>query len=163
MEARAYLDTCIVSGLVKDDLAKPEAEALQRILVARKRGAVSITTSAVTHDELSSIPEEHRAPHELLYNLLDDVPAAPTHRTDSGLTLMGVGGGRREDPLLTQLRAILADEGDAQHVFQAARNGVEFLITADVRSFARHSEQLQELCGVRVVLPSQFVAIHSLP
>ena len=152
----AYLDTCIVSGLAKDDLAPADASALLRILEARKAGRVELVTSDVAKAEITRIPEVDRKRHTVIYNLLGDVPAVATHRTDSGLMLMGVGGGRREDPLFTELKKLLPDAGDAEHAFQAAKNSVAFLITVDRRSFLNHSAAVAKLCGVQLITPVEF-------
>jgi len=160
MPIKAYLDTCIVSGLVKGDLNKADEAALVCILQAGKAGVLELVTSDVTATELSQIPAEHRLPHEAIYYLLADVRCAKTHRTDSGLMLMGVGGGRREDPLLAELRNLLPDDGDANHVFQAACNSVSALITVDRKSFLSRAEQIVRICGVRVVTPGDFVREH---
>jgi hypothetical protein len=92
----------------------------------------------------------------MIYNLLNDVPAAVTHHTDSGLLLMGVGGGQREDPLFTALKAVLADAADAEHVFQAAKNNVRLFITADRRTMVRHATSVKHLCGVKILTPTEF-------
>lgn len=151
----AYLDTCVVSGLAKSDLPKDDLRALRRILEARKRGQVEVVTSPVTKKEINQIPDHHRSSHEILYNLLQDVPEAKTHRT-SGLSLVGVGGGPRQDPLLTALKGVLPDPSDAEHVFQATRNDVQYFITTDVRTLVRHTEAIQSLCGIKIVTPVQF-------
>jgi hypothetical protein len=155
----AYLDTCIVSGLAKGDLTKSELDALVRILEARKRNRVNLVTSEVTKGEIAQIPEQHRRVHQVVYGLLDDVPAAVTHHKDSGLTLLGVGGGQREDPLFAKLKALLPDVADAEHVFQAAKNGVEHFVTVDKRSLVRNADAVEAECGVKVVTPEVFVEI----
>lgn len=152
----AYLDTCIVSGLAREDLPPSETAALLRILRSRKRGELAVVTSAVARNEIERVPDHHRTRHEVIYTLLADVPAAATHRTDSGLALLGVGGGRREDPLFSALKGILPDAADAEHVFQAAKNNVPFFITADVRTILRHAIAVEQSCGVKVLLPTQF-------
>jgi hypothetical protein len=68
--------------------------------------------------------------------------------------LIGVGGGRREDPLFTQLRTVLPDIADAEHTFQAARNSVEFLVTVDKNSFIKHAQAVKAIAGIQLVLPS---------
>lgn len=156
MRQTAYLDTCIVSGLAREDLNASETAALLRILQARKRGEVAIVTSEVARNEIAQVPDPHRARHEMIYNLLNDVPAAATHRTEAGLLLMGVGGGRREDPLFTALKAALPDAVDAEHVFQAAKNNVHFFITADRRTMVRHATPVEQLCGVKILTPIEF-------
>jgi len=59
---KGYLDTCIVSGLVKNDLGAEQESALRRILEARDRGVIEIVTSEVTKAEIDRIHPQHRAP-----------------------------------------------------------------------------------------------------
>jgi|SRR6266508_1199113 len=75
---------------------------------------------------------------------------------DPGLILMGVGGSRRQDRLFISLRSLLPNVEDAMHVFQAAKNGVGFLITADHRTLVRFSADIERLCGVIVRSPVAF-------
>src|ERR1700693_2025590 len=82
---KAYLDTCIVSGLAKCDIAEAEVSALLRILDARTAGRVELLTSAVVNAEISRIPAPHRTAHAAIYKLLADVPTAPTHLTNPRL------------------------------------------------------------------------------
>jgi hypothetical protein len=152
----AYLDTCIISGLARRDLSAQELAALERILAAHKRGEVSLVTSQIAKTEIERVPQAHRSPHEVIYYLLADVPAARFWRTDPGLMLMNVGGGRRQDRLFISLSRLLPDAEDAMHVFQAAKNGVGFLITTDHRTLIRFSGDIERLCGVRVLCPMAF-------
>jgi hypothetical protein len=152
-----YLDTCLVSGIAKQDLRPVELDALHKLLVLRKGGEISLVTSHVTKEEIERLPATARGLHEGIYGLLDDVPEAQEFRTDSGLTLMGVGGGTREDPLLASIKAVLPDPDDARHVFQAARNAVDYFITDDQRTILRHADAIHERCQLAVVLPSQLV------
>lgn len=66
---RAYLDTCIVSGLAKGDLTAENEAALLQILQARKNGSVELFTSEVARDEISKIPIEYRTIHSIIYAL----------------------------------------------------------------------------------------------
>jgi hypothetical protein len=77
---RAYLDTCIVSGLAKGDLGPDEAAALLRILEARNTRTVELVTSNIANGEISRIPEAHWTLHVVIYNLLAD--GRPRHRTE---------------------------------------------------------------------------------
>jgi hypothetical protein len=151
----AYLDTCIVSGLAKGDLGQPDVDALVKILRAHKQGLIRLVASQVVRRELEAIPASYRASHEVIYSLLTDVPTVPTHSTDSGLTLCGVGGGSVEDPVFTAIKSILPDVPDAEHVFQACKAGARYLITADRRSLTKHSASIEASCGVKVVAPTE--------
>jgi len=157
----AYLDTCIVSGLAKEDLSPDELEALRRILEERKQGNVSLVTSQVAKEEIERIPEEHRSKHEIIYNLLSDVPVARAFRTDPSLPLMGVGGGVRLHPILAKLNALLPDEADARHIYQAARNSVQYFVTTDARTILAHWERIEDICQVKALSPQEFVKIIS--
>jgi hypothetical protein len=152
----AYLDTCIISGLARRDLPEQDLTALGHILAARKRGEVSLVTSHIAKTEIDRVPQARRSPNKVIYHLLTDVPAARFWRIDTGLMLMGVGGGRRQDPLFISLRKLLPDAEDAMHVFQAAKNRVGFLITTDRRTLLRFSGDVEQLCGIIVLSPTAF-------
>jgi hypothetical protein len=155
--ARAYLDTSIVSGLAKKDLSAEDLTAIRRILEMRKAGTVDLVTSQVVKREIERIPEHYRQRHADTYNLLADVPESRTYGVTSGLGPIGVPMSRhREDPLFTELRSVLPDSPDAEYVFQAAKNDVAFLITADVDTMIRHTKAVAKVCQVRLVTPTQF-------
>ena len=153
----AYVDTCVISGLHKFDLAEPDESALLQILQCMKAGQVSLVTSEVAAKELQGVSTIARKGHEVIYGLLADVPIARTAYTDSGLTLMGVGGGSRLDPLYAQLEKLLPDKADAEHAFQAAKNSVEYLITVDRKSFLAHASAVEALTGVKLRTPPEFL------
>lgn len=150
----AYLDTSIISGFAKQDLKRPELNALFDLLGQFKSGAVQIVTSKVAHDELLQNQGDARY-HEALYNLLIDVPLA-AENDPSGMMLMGVGGG--EDALFTKLKALLPDLEDARHIYQASKNDAGYFVTADEKTILRHAQEIDELCGIKARSPSQVVA-----
>jgi hypothetical protein len=153
----AYLDTCIVSGLAKEDLKPEEQNALQDLLTKYKKGEIGLLTSEITREELRKIPNDYRILHEVIYNLLKDVPISQTHRTDPGLTLMGVGGGTREDPIFTKLKKILPGEDDARHLFQAAKNKVIYFLTTDSRTILKFKKEIEDITGVKAVTPLELL------
>jgi hypothetical protein len=125
-------------------------------LNARKHGEVSLVTSHITKAEIDRVPQAYRPPHEVIYNLLADVPLARFWRVDLGLTLMNIGGGRRQDRLFISLQRLLPDAEDAKHVFQAAKNNVGFLITTDHPTLIRFASAIEQLCGVIMLSPVAF-------
>ncbi len=158
----AYLDTCIVSGLAKQDLGSDELAALRKILKAWDRGKISLVTSSVAQEEIEKIPKEHRIEHETIYNLLSEVPVARTFKTTPGrLLLLGVGGGptRRTDPMFAELSCLLPDEADARHLFQAAKNMVHYFLTTDARTILSYHRQIEDICGVKVLSPQEFLTV----
>ena len=156
-KVKAYLDTCVVSGLAKAYIGTADIAALQRILEAREVGALDLVTSELTQQELNHIPAKYRLPHSTIYSLLTHVPLAPEHRLLPPFTPAPMF--RREDALLTSLSAILPDAKDAAHAFQAVKNSADFLITVDYRTFRSHAAEVERLCGLRIVGPSEVVQL----
>ncbi|MBW1682874.1 MAG: hypothetical protein JRJ83_15870 [Deltaproteobacteria bacterium] len=161
----AYLDTCIVSGLAKEDLDPAQLVALLKILEERKHGRVLLVTSPVAKEEIDRIPEEYRTKHEVIYNLLSDVPLArPFQIYSRGLMGMGMGmhtgaGIKRLHPMLGKLTTLLPDEDDARHLYQAARNGVQYFLTADAHTILSYRERIGDICNVKAVTPMEFLEV----
>jgi hypothetical protein len=156
---RVYVDTCIVSGLAKKDLSQADINALMEVLPKHKNNIISFVTSQVTKEEIDRIPKKYRLEHEVIYNLLSDLPVVRAFRTDPGLMLMGVGTGRRLHPMLVKLNTLLADEADARHLYQAARNGVRYFITTDAHTILCRRTEIEEISQVIVVSPTDFLSI----
>lgn len=156
---KAYLDTCIVSGLAKEDLPQSEQAALLDVLRFHKAEIVQLVTSSLVKDEIDNIPRKHRARHEVIYNLLANIPISRVSWTNSGLTLTGAGGGRRVDPLYAELKAWLPDEFDVLHVFQAIKSTANYFVTTDNRTILRHGEVLKTNYGIQTTLPSELARI----
>ncbi len=156
----AYLDTCIISGLAKEDLSDEELDALSRILEEYKGNNVHLVTSDLTKRELEKIPEGSRRKHSVIYSLLSDVPIVPMFKRGHGLTVIGIGGGViRVHPIFARLNTELPDEPDAQHIYQAARNEVRYFLTTDRRTVLSRKEQIECICGVKAVSPNEFLKI----
>ncbi|GAB4577932.1 MAG: hypothetical protein Fur0022_06640 [Anaerolineales bacterium] len=81
---------------------------------------------------------------------------------DSGLSLMGVGGDSRFDPLYLELKNILPDELDAQHVFQAIKRDADFFITTDHRTILRYYKDLEAKYVLKIAMPSELLIALSL-
>lgn len=153
--ARAYLDTCIVSGLAKGDLTPEEEAALVRILQARKTGSVELFTSEVAQQEIAKIPAEHRTKHSVIYSLLTDVPLANTHYRIPPFKPAPMF--IRKDSLLVSLERVLPDAADALHVFQAAKANLTHLITVDRRTLLVHAAAVLQVSNVQLVSPVEFL------
>jgi hypothetical protein len=123
---------------------------------------IQLVTSELAHQEISRIPEQHRTRHEVIYNLLADIPVAQFKWIDSGLSLLGVGGGSRFDPLYLELKTILPDELDTQHVFQAIKSEADFFVTTDNRTILRHRKDLESRYAIQMVVPSELAGALSL-
>ena len=159
---KAYFDTCIISGLAKDDLDRAQQAALLEVLRIHKSGRVQLVTSELAQEEISRIPEQHRIRHEVIYNLIANIPVTRVKWIDSGLSLLGVGGGSRFDPLYLELRAIFPDELDAQHIFQALKSEADYFVTTDNRTTLRHRKDLESKYILKIVAPSELESALSL-
>ena len=153
----AYLDTCVVSGLAKGDLEQNEITALFSILEARRNGLVELVASPVVEREISRIPEQHRTPHSAIYALLKEIPLVPAFRKTPPFSPLDFPFGVRPERLLMLLNNVLPDEEDAAHVYQAAKSGIKYVITADVKTMLSRSAEVSRLCGVQLLKPTEFV------
>jgi hypothetical protein len=129
---------------------------LRDLLRLRKAGRIDLVTSPLVEEEISRYAGEFRELQQDIYALLTDVPSAPEARTDSGLTLRGVGGSI-EDPTFTALKSILPDTEDARHVFQALSNGVDYFVTDDQRTLLSRAAEVEARFSILLRLPSQVV------
>ena len=153
---KAYLDTCIVSGLAKSDLSSTELEAFNKILDLHDAGSVELFTSAEVADELSAIPEKHRESHLEVFERFLDLPRI---EKIGGVTRLGPMGLPTSNPLRkmrNRLKEAGLDETDAMHVFIATTNRVEYFVTTDKKTILRYADQIKEASGIKAVLPSDF-------
>ncbi len=75
-----------------------------------------------------------------------------------GLLLMGAGGGVRLVKEMAQLATLLKDKNDAAHIYQAFKNEIYHFLTVDSRTIISQKEEIEKICGVLVMLPSEYVA-----
>lgn len=161
----AYLDTCIISGIAKADLKQDQQTATLELLELRKKGIVFIVTSEIAKTEIEKIPEKYRYQHQAIYFLLSDVPICKTHSFHSrglmGMEMgMGMGaGGNRINPIYKSLKDLLPDEQDANHIYQASKNEIEYFLTADEQTIIKYSEKIHEICNIIAVSPVEFYKI----
>ncbi|WP_447600563.1 hypothetical protein [Nitrospira sp. Nam80] len=157
----AYLDTCVVSGLAREDLPDVELAAQDQILDAQKRRLISLVTSRVTKEEIEKIPQSYRRKHQTIYNLLADIPVAKAFRRNKPWSLLPWDLGVRLQPMLAQLITTLPDEADARHIYQAAQNGVQYFVTTDYRTILAHRAKIERIAGIKAASPREFAAIMS--
>ena len=156
---KAYLDTCIVSGLAKSDLSSTEQEALNEILDFHDAGSVELCVSAEVEDELSEIPNEDREPHLQVFRRFRDLPRI---KKIGGITRLGLLGLPTSNPrrrMLNRLKEAGLDKTDAMHVFIATTNKVEYFVTTDKRTILRYADKVKEASGIQATLPSEFLRL----
>ena len=150
-----YLDTCVISGHAKGDLSADEVRAVTELLSLYSTGKVSLVTSTVTKEEIDRIPEKYRAVHEETYELLKSIQAIGYLVLDLGfgIHLLGV----KRHSTYDDLRALLKDDDDAKHLYQAYRHGASHFLTVDSRTILSKASEIEKLCGVKPILPSAFI------
>lgn len=154
----AYLDTCVVSALVKNDIDPIEQRALHELFARYEKGELALVCSQVVDSELSRIPPDYKGPQLRVLALLRSVPrAAAPRRTRLGpLGLPSVNPRYREWKKLT---AVLPDDEDAWHVFVASQNRVRYVVTVDQRTMLSRAEAVRRANGVHIVRPSELLHV----
>jgi hypothetical protein len=153
----AYLDTCVISAYVKNELQPDEKRSFEEIVSAYQTEKIDLVRSAVVDQEIAAIPECHRKPHEELLTTLMSV-AVPSI---GGVTRPSPSGLPMANParlLWRRLVAVLPDENDRSHIFIASRSRLRFFITVDRRTILSRKPQILGASGVEPVTPSEFVA-----
>jgi predicted nucleic acid-binding protein len=133
------------------------------LLQAHSEGVLELVTSSVTLEELEKHEsEEKREPLLDIYRLLRKI----TFVAEDDLlwqTIGRPGQSRVYGPLpvkaadLERLKTILPDADDARHLFQAARNGIDYFVTGDQDTILKHWEEVEIAVSIRVCSPSDLV------
>jgi hypothetical protein len=157
-----YLDNCIVpSGVVRKQLPPQEAAALRELERRRTAGEIALYTSHVTKEEITKTPAEHRQPLDDLYDMYENVPAMEEgFRMPRGLGSLRSGftsGPIVQDEALGRLLSLLPDEMDARHIFQAAKNGLDYFITRDEETILKYEAEIRSAVGIQALLPTELL------
>ena len=152
-----YLDTCVLSALVKGELSSDDSQAVVQIGQLVQSSDVTVWTSTVMKEELDRIPEPYRGRHLSAYqgiktvtghpttNWIDDDPASPTFNLPT------------VHPTFAKVESLVPDRDDARHLFQASMNGVEDFVTIDQRTILSRAEPIKQKAGIRVWSPASYV------
>ena len=160
MPIRAYLDTVPVSALARHDINEHELSALKAIHRIYLDGDFELFTSTIVEAELARIPEQHRAPHLVIYDLFLKVPKVePGPRTEISPLILPMSNPRRRT--WEKLISLLPDEPDCQHLLTAQFNRMEYFVTVDEETILKHRNKLRKIIGVKAVLPSELIELHN--
>lgn len=153
----AYLDTCVVSAVVKSELSMLEQSALASICRAHEKGEVVLSCSPVVEEEISKIPLSYRTAHAEILRVFSSVPKVAI----GGLTQLRPGGVTANPRrwLWNRLLTVLPDENDVWHLFVAARNRIRHFVTVDQRTILSRRDAVLKASGVDPMLPSEFWAL----
>jgi hypothetical protein len=158
----AYVDTCVISGYVKNELGDSERSAFERIMTAYKVNSIALIRSEIVEQEIAAIPGQYRTLHDELLRSFLSIPVPIV----GGLTQVGPFNLSMANPrrrLMNHLKKILPGENDQRHVFVAARNRVRFFITVDRHSILSHHDSVLAVSGVEPVTPAEFISHKSSP
>jgi predicted nucleic acid-binding protein len=155
-----YLDTCLVSGWAKRDLAPLEQEALWQLRKLDDAGSITLMTSEVTKEELAALPADARKLHEDIYDSLRKVPMSPeaaVQVTGRRPTLGFLGWSLPEETLATLLQ-LVPDPNDARHLVHALKAGCDFFVTTDHKTIVSKREPVEaRFSPLRIRKPSELV------
>jgi predicted nucleic acid-binding protein len=160
----AYLDHCVVSGMVCGDLEIAEMSAIPSLIKAVEDGRLQIVTSQESRREQERATGAIRAMLER---------ARPVPLVKENEKLLGMhhyddqAGGFSTYPMITEyvdatlfekLKNAGLREADARHLMYAVYNKCDRFVTAD-RDFLRRRSQLTTLCGnAKIVRPWELAA-----
>jgi hypothetical protein len=156
---KAYLDTSAVSRIVDGKLDPKDLAALAEIKLGQQSGAVDLYISDLVGCEISEIPQQYRAPFTMVLHLLENIPLASSHVRTPPFGPRDFPFGVRPNPLLMRLSSVLPDGPDAGHVFQAAMNGLQYVITFDVKTMVRHAAAVAHIWPVAIITPAAFACV----
>ena len=148
-----YLDTNIISGVVRHDLKPVEQSAVSQILRLYEEGKVKLVTSEQAKNEIERIPAQFRGPH---LHMLSTISMLPT------VNAAGSNIASCKDPLYALVERTIGDSDDAQHCWWAFRSNVSHALTCD-EPLSRHSTAIWQKLRVQLLRPSQLTSVLSRP
>lgn len=156
---KIYLDTNIVSGIVKDDLGD-ESAPLTTLLELFDIGTVELLTSRLAEDEVGRYQGQMSTPIRRVCHLLEKV-AFVEEQTLLGFSSQWDHTGGFCNPLIEDdriwlhLRQMGLDRVDAHHVMLAIRAQCDIFLTCDRRSILRYRNGVQAVFSIRLMRPSE--------
>lgn len=162
---RAYIDTNIISRIRDGRCSAGELEAIAGITEHKEL----LFTSNKTQREL----QQYQNPSGMvqlraIYNLFINIPEqnlvklfpAVFDGVSFNEAIFG-GSAPREDPLFSGLKEVF-DVDDAEHIFQAVKNGMDFFVTLDKSTILDRANEMKDKLtemGVklRFVLPTELL------
>ena len=147
------IDTNIVSGLARRDLPAEELAALGQIAGAVRDSRLTVWVTTNVREELAQIqPADHQIPHWRVYEQWREIPGYPSTQT----LPVDFQGARPVLEVYDGLRTFLRDPPDAQITAAAFQANAPFIVTYDIKSFRRFSEQIYPIAHVHVRIPTEF-------
>lgn len=172
-----YVDTNIISALVRKYLSDEVMKYLHTILEFRKKGDIELYLSEVNSEEIEKIPEkneDHLYFHKLIYKLIDNISLRPKKYSNLSQTLATKGntGGssaiatrglfpaQQKDPLFIEIEKIIPEKNkpkeqearlkDIDHLYQYKKNNLDVFWSEDKKTILKFAPNLKEI-GITVM------------
>lgn len=151
---KVYIDTCIISGIVNEDLSELELTSIKELLEHHDKFGIHVCTSEVAKEEIDRIPDEHRIKHTSIYKQLSKVKTI-TYLKLKLIPRIGLPVEQTEG--YSDLKGILKDKGDAKHIYQCSKNNIEIFLTVDKATILNKANEIKKICGVNALYPSDLL------
>jgi predicted nucleic acid-binding protein len=158
---QVYLDNCVVSGMVRGDLAPGEMAVMPKLKAAVDEGRLQVVTSR------ESWREQDRATDPTVRAMLEQARREfPLVKDEEllGFNIQDEPGTFISSPLVTEyvdadlyekFKKAGLDGADARHLMYAVHNKCDRFVTTDPNFLSRRS-QLKMLChATKIVTPSE--------
>ena len=161
----AYLDNCVVSGMVRGDLAAAEMAVIPKLKVAVDEGRLRLVTSRESHREQDRATDPNvRA---MLKQARPEVPLVAENEKLLGFNIQDEPFTFISSPMLTEyvdadlyekFKKVGLRDGDARHLMYAVHNKCDRFVTTDP-DFLLGRSQLTTLCpATKIVTPRELAA-----
>ena len=159
--SKIYLDTCILSKLLQENIEDEQLVALDKI--SDNADANLVTSPKTLQEFCNTTNDKRRMALKVLFKIIGKVYAPPHTREYSPLfgdapwgVPWGEGGTITED-LFIQLKNFF-DHDDAEHIYAAKKAECDFFLTLDMRSiinrYKKNKDKIEEfLSPLEIVDP----------
>ena len=123
------------------------------LLQRQKDREIRLRTFHIAREELERRTSTPNRVSRLIYMLLEDVPAIDEQFRAAGTLgsmVSGAGPPIVIDATLGKLNEILPGEDDARHIFQAARNGIDYFVTCNRDTILKHGQAVEDGEAIRI-------------
>lgn len=148
---KVYLDTCILSRLGVSTIKGEQLKSLDKIC---DYDYIDFVTSEKTLEEILKTKDDViRITLKVLYKIINKFPYRPLSRVEGGRSFPKKYpksyGMRVYDELFSGLKEIFPHKDDAEHIFQAAKEGCKYFMTLDGKSILKKAKKFSaELKGI---------------
>ena len=136
---KIFIDSSIVSSLLKEELTKDEINSLETIMLAHKANQVEIITLDSTKEKINKIPELFKNPNITFIKLLKEIPSIEEIGYCNDACHDGLSFESGFDPLYQKL-INLVDNLEARQLFQGLKAGANFFVTKSIMVLNKKDE-----------------------